>query len=464
MPEASKTLFITIPEPLIARNIFYTDFWPRFLERMRGWRVIVLTPPERATVYAHRLAHDNVEFVGVETKESGRWARILNTIALSSINTHTNLWERRRAFDRGTSSRIAFWLKSLHARTLGNIALYKHLLRWLLLTIAPHKNLVALFDAHKPDAVILSCCIDYDFDVPIGKEARRRKIRLLGMPRSWDNLTSHGLMRVAPDVLFVQNQYLRSMALKHQAIRARTTPIRVFGLPHYDLYKHAAEFVLPKDEFFARAGLDPKKRFVLYGAMGDFLFPSEGAIAPEIDHVIEEAGLGSSVQALFRAHPHFLSPLEGMKQLQHIKPDMVALRVDKDKPQQEFELEQHRWFISSLFWSDLVITSASTFAIDGVALGKPVICVAYDAGKPQPYWYSNARFYDTYTHFEALVATGGVSVARSTAELKENLTALLQDPRENAEGEAKLINTFVAPFDGKSGERLAAFMAEELQR
>ncbi len=459
MPK-SRVLFITLAEVLIARNLFYTDFWPAFLSKCEGWKIVLLVHKEKEEVYRARFASDQVEVVGIRPIGPGRAYKLFHWLMFSGVNTHTNRWERMRAYVRGRASLPNTFFKGFLSTTLGNSNAYKRWLRSMVVRWAkPNTELAQLFDTYAPEVVILTSFINYDLDVHVGVESRRRKIKTLGMPRSWDNFTSHGLTRVIPDELFLQNTYLQQTAVTHQAV-TKETPIHIFGLPHYDIYKRAANIVIPKEELFKKLGLDPQKKLLTYGAMGDYLFPHEGRVAPALDRILKKQ-LGESAQVLFRAHPYFLSPLAAMKELQHVRPDLVALHVDKSKPEHELGEEETQHFVSSLYWSDIVITSASTFAIDGVALGKPVICIAYDLDENPAYWYSNKRFYDSYTHFEALVETGGVTVVRSDAELERAIETLLAKP-EVTEGMQRLLDLFVEPFDGKAGERLALQLSESL--
>ena len=104
-------------------------------------------------------------------------------------------------------------------------------------------------------------------------------------------------------------------------------------------------------------------------------------------------------------------------------------------------------------------------AIDATSLGKPVICIAYDLNIPNiRYWMSAKRFYDKYTHFEDLVSTGGVKVVRNDDELANAINSYTKNKDEDKEGRVKLLETFVNPFDGKSGVRLAEKVSDIINK
>lgn len=120
--------------------------------------------------------------------------------------------------------------------------------------------------------------------------------------------------------------------------------------------------------------------------------------------------------------------------------------------------------IRSLYWSDVVITAASTVAIDGAMLGKPVVCVAFDgATKKASYWESVERFFDCYTHVEALAETKGVRVVRSPQEFVRAVKEYLKTPSLDTKGRER-IREYFAPYIGQSSERLSHLLSEELTR
>ena len=49
----------------------------------------------------------------------------------------------------------------------------------------------------------------------------------------------------------------------------------VVGIPHYDLYLDQS-LRQSREEFCAKLGLDPQKKILVYGAVGEWAFPREG--------------------------------------------------------------------------------------------------------------------------------------------------------------------------------------------
>ena len=109
----------------------------------------------------------------------------------------------------------------------------------------------------------------YDFDIRVGTLAKQRKVFIVGMPRSWDNFTSHGLIRVVPDFLIVENKYLFDLVNTTQNMHLKEDKLFISGLPHYDIYKKTTSPYVSREEFFQKLNIDQNKKLFLYGAIGD---------------------------------------------------------------------------------------------------------------------------------------------------------------------------------------------------
>lgn len=460
-----KTIFITMADPMTVRNIFRTPFWSNFCQSQQNTRIVVLVTPEKKDYYAKTFAQPNVVFESVTPEWTTRLSRVLGTIARSSVNSHTNLWSKMRSYLRGESSLFATTAKRLFTALIGNSDGFKALLRKAFLRLLPNAEVRRLFESYKPDMVISTYIVSFTFDIPISIEAKRRGIRVVGMTRSWDSLSSHGMLRIIPDLLVTQNVFLKNMALQYQGFSKTKTPIEIIGLPHYDAYIDPTPLIEPREEFFRKIGLDPNKKLLLYGAMGDFLFPNEGRVAFVLEDLIKNNLISHDVQVLYRAHPKFQSPLEKMRTLSHVLPDRGATYHTKNMSSFEMEANDEKRLINSIYHADIVITAGSTFAIDAAALDKPIICIGFDEKKDGvPYWESVERFYDSYTHFEALLETQGVQISRSPSQLAQHINEYLSNPSKDRTGRRAIIDLLVAPFDGRSSRRLTELLNREVSK
>lgn len=460
-----KTVFVTIGESFTARNIFKTPFWQLFKQNNPGVKIVLLVLPEKKEHYQKLFGDSRVAICALDPKLSSRSSRIITSLMRSALNSHTNLWSKMRSFTKRESSLLTTCFKRLHTSLLGRSAWYKSFLRYLLLKEKPREALSKLYDIYKPSLLFATSLTQFDFDVPIALEAKRRGIRVLGMVRSWDNLSSHGLLRVVPDLFILQNKFLKTMAWKYQAIDPKKVPIKVVGLPHYDIYKNPQPLLEPREVFFEKLGLDPARKLILYGAMGDFLFPHESEMADLLENLIASGEIKGKVQVIFRAHPKFQSSFERMKDMHYVRPDRKATYLTSELKSVEIEEEDEKHLLNSICHSDIVVAGASTIALDAVILGKPVICVGFDGLTDNvPYWLSVKRFYDTYTHYEAFMETGAAHLAHSSEELVQMINELLENPTPEETTREKAIKLLVAPFDGHASERLENAVSLEVRK
>jgi CDP-glycerol glycerophosphotransferase (TagB/SpsB family) len=327
----------------------------------------------------------------------------------------------------------------------------------------PRTELAEIFEREKPDLVFVTGLTEFDFDVPIACEAKRRGIRLIGMTRSWDNFTSHGLTRVLPDRLVLQDEFLEEMAMRYQLVDPKQIPISIVGTPHYDAYFHQRQALRSREEFFKEMQIDPKKRIILYAAMGDFLFPYENQLADVFEELARTKQVPEDVQFIYRPHPKFQTQVERIRNMQFVSVDEQTAEGTKTV-QQEMEKWELDHLTHLLAYSDVVLNTASTMALEGALFDKPVISIAFNGTeKNAPYWLSAERFFDCYTHFEDAVQTGSLPLAHSPRELAEQINTALAHPEQGKEGRAALVKRFIAPYDGNSGLRLAKLLAEELR-
>ncbi|MEX0931914.1 MAG: CDP-glycerol glycerophosphotransferase family protein [Candidatus Paceibacterota bacterium] len=458
-----STFFVTIGEDIVARNILDTDFASVFFGATVNDRVVLLVQPDKVSFFQEKYKeYSHVSVEGFTRSRATKIESLLMSLARSGLDTHTNLWSKMRSYKRGDSSFFDTYIKRVHTKTLAQFGWYKNLLRKSILKTSSDTNALLLIDKYKPDALLSLSLTNFEFDVPIAKTCKQKKIPIYGCVRSWDNLSSHGLLRVLPDKLFLQNSFLKEMARGVQVI-PESVPIELFGVPHYDALFGFTKPQESRDEFCKRKGLDSAKKILSYGAMGTFLFMHEAELPEVFEGMVSRGDFGPDVQVLYRAHPKFMINDDVADGLQHVVMDTKGKYVNTQEAQSK--KNQNEDLVSILYYSDVVLTGASTIAIDGAVLNRPIVCIAFDGSTPYEqvnYWESVRRFYDLYTHFEELVQQEGVVVAYAQEELGKAVCAYMETPELHAEGRKKIVERFIEPFDGNAGKRLAQLFVERL--
>lgn len=451
MARTPNTVFIVVSKDVIRRNILDTAFWPTLRKENPDTTFVLFTEPGRADYYRERFGGEGVVIEEYERERSRGFASLILFLMRSGIRSKSTTFHRWHAYARKRAGFLPTLGKELLSLLFGRLMGYKQLLRALLATTRAPSTVQRFFDTYQPGLVFVPSLLDADFDVVFGLEARRRKIPVVGMVRSWDNLNHHGLLAFVPDRFIFQNRWLLEAAQTFQGINTKKLKKDVVGLPHYDLYKDPTPFIKNKEEFFESMGLDPAKRLILVG--GAEYYYSEDVLPHRLEEAITQGFIAEPVQILFRPHPASMYTKEEyhLEGLTHVVLDSGSSRSFSDTEA----------FINTLSYADVVINICSTLSIDAAAFGKPSIAIGYEEPKKNiPYWQSVERLND-FDHQARLLKTRGTRVATSFEKLVADINAYLADPSLDAKERETIIEEFAAPFDGKAGERLGRLLTEE---
>ncbi len=452
-----KTILIVISKDIIRRNIIDTDFWPVLKKANPDARFVLAVCAGQEEQYRVGFEQKNIVVVGYAKEPHRGWRRILFFLVRTGIHSRSNIFHRWHAYKRGRVGFFSTIGKSLLSNTLARFSWYKDMIRWLLLHTRGSRAIERILDEYHPNLVFTPSLIDNDVDALIALEAKRRGIRVVGMVRSWDNLNHHGLLAVVPDRFVFQNQWLKEAAGAFQAIDVEKMRTDVIGLPHYDLYKNPAPYLRGRGQFLQGLGLESDKKLIfLAGTEYSYL---EMLLPRRLEEMINSGAIRTPVQVLFRPHPSpkVDSAEYGMESMRHVKIDRAYMERGKRLS------TDTGGFIQLMWYADVVINICSTLSIDAAVFDTPAIALEFDdPERPQRYWKSMPRFNEYFDHQRRLIETGGVRTPRSLEDLARDIDAYLDNPSLDAEGRKKVLEEFVAPFDGKAGERLASILTGEL--
>lgn len=458
----AKTIFITAFSGLSARNILSTSIL-EILGNEPDLRVIVLAPTEKKEMYQRDFAASkkNVVVEGISLKnvamKTFNWRtasdspleKLFFSLFLNASDTDTRrvyrIDERRgRGFYFGA---FFHWVLA----KLSNLKIFRTLLRYLDFRLLPKNHFADYFEKYQP-TLLFATDVFNEHDVNAMREARARRIKIAGMVRSWDNITSHGLNRIISDKLIVTTENIKREAVRYNDVPA--DKIFISGVPHYDRYITGKR--TPREEFFKSLNLDPNKKTVLFAPPSD-LFTENNPIS---QRVIKELGELENVQVIVRLY------LVGGVNLGNLKPIENKLAIDAPPQSRHFvgvnlAPGEDAHLADLLYYSDVVILFASTLAIDAAVFKKPIVLLGFD-GEPRPHWRSLRKYYD-FDHQQYLLKTGGVDLPDNMEELMADVKKYLENPRQNESNREKVVNEFCWKLDGKSGERVANFLLGEIK-
>lgn len=435
----ARTIFITSFFGFVARNILATEFL-KILRRKEDLRIVILTPESKKERHEKEFGGGNVVIEGIKLQTPSLLDRLFTVIFHNLSDTST--WRIHRLInikrDKKYFSAPFYWLLS----KLGYFKPIRVAARWLENHLLAKNRFGELFEKYQPGLVFATDVFEPN-DVDLMRETKRHGILLVGMVRSWDNITSKGLNRVIPDKLVVNAESLKEEAIKYNDIKSEN--ISVVGIPHYDYY--VTEKRISRDELFESLDLDPNKKLVFFAPPAD-LYAGNDPITLKV------------MEALYKIDAQIVirMPLVGEVNLGNFKKEPGKIAIDlpgsaKDFVNADISRAGDKHLADLLYHSDTVVAFASTLAIDAVAFNKPVVFVGFD-GAPRPYWDSLVRYYD-YDHQVSILKTGGVKLAKSPEELENFMSDYLSNPGLDEKGRQKIIAERCWKLDGRSGERLA---------
>lgn len=457
-----KTIFITITRSFITRNILRCGVLD--LLKKRGYKIFVFFPAKEIPQYLRDEFEDGqVTLVPIQVASTrlhrlfGRlnFRYLIFTKSARYCALYFNDNAKTRFFSKKFLKRtkIVPWLRYLYLRIASKSAMIKRLYRFMEQEFFTQKHPIiqSYFDAHNPDVVFSTSFVSY-LDVSFMKEAKRRKVPTVSMPKSWDNITL-GYMQFLPDYFVVPNEPSRDAAVRLQDVPANR--VSIVGISQFDWYARK-DIIKSREEHFKKKGLDPALPLIFFGSEGVWA-AHDHTVAEMIYEWIKNNQLAKPCQLLVRAHytNAYRDVFKNLRNKQGAAVDdyrIVNFMPDRWDPSTEEIID----FINTLYHCDIMINVASTLTLDAACFDKPIInigfgCV-YEGGGKSGKDISGA-LYDS-DHFGWVMETGATKKVDTPDELKAQINRYLLNPRLEAHEREMLLNRICYRVDGKSSERL----------
>ena len=454
-----KTIFMTIYDGAIAKNLLRTDFW-KVLKVKNDLRVVLFATPDKAPYYREKFGAKNVFIESLPRDEFNKNIiyRIFTELVLNSIHTNTvKIRQYNRFFiSRGNfPKRLILWVLRRIIWYLGALKIWRNFLRFIYKFFAS-ASFAPYFDKYQPDLVFAPNMVSTE-DSQILLEAKKRNIKTLGMIKSWDNLTSKTFILVRPDKLIVHNPKIKEEAAKYGDFPVEN--IFISGIPQYDFYLRK-DVILPREDFFRNFNLDPQKKLIFFCAPGDIYAPDDEENIDILHRYFKEGKIQHPVNVLISIHPKYNFKTNSFEDKYS---PFVFVRIGTYPKEAlsawEFEDKDIVYLINCLYHSDIVINTASTMTIEACILDRPVISIAFDGRQKKKYWLSTRRYCDL-EHYSNLIKAGGVRLAKNPEELLFSINQYLENPTLNRKGRERIAKEQLYKLDGRSGQRIGNFLLE----
>lgn len=287
----------------------------------------------------------------------------------------------------------------------------------------------------------------------------------LGIPTatflfSWDNLTSQGRINPLYDYYLVWNEAIREQLLSIYPMIHRDQTF-VTGTPQFDFH-FRPEYFWSREKFCSRVGADPARPIVLYSTGMDNHMPHEPLIIEGINQMLREMPQFGNAQLLVRLYPKDRTP-HRFDEVKQRNPDILFPEIPWNPNFYTPQLEDSYLLTNTLRHCAFGINVASTVSLELCMFDKPVINVGYNPPvdiRPKDY-----SLYYNFDHYKPVVASGGVQVAWSEADMKRLLAEAFTDPqKDSAKRRALVTQMFGNTLDGKVSSRVAATLQLLAQR
>jgi hypothetical protein len=456
-------VIVSVPHGAAAGNLLRTGVVTRLLEGDARTRVVMLSPMAGDTEFVREVSHPRVTVEDLPShRPAGLEARLLGLMQagyLDSGATESVRIRRAEALAKGTVRWIR--AKRMMASVMAPSLLRARTRYALSDRLVSHPWAEALFDRLRPSLLVTSSPGLIFAEVPLLRTAARRGVRSMAIDPSWDNFTNKVLPVRRVDRLVVWNDLM-----KHQAIELhgyRDDEIRVAGTPQWDVYfQHGV--TIARDEFCRRIGADPARKIVTLTTTPRELYAHHDHVLRVLHEASSGGALGTPAQVLVRLHPR--DDLTHYAAFRHTpgiileKPFRSTVRAS-DGLAVDVTADSQQHLADTLRHSDVVVNVASTIAIEAAIFDTPVVNVAFD-GETEAEWTKSARRYYRFTHYINVTRHHAVRVARTPAQLVEEVARYLTDPARDREGRRAVVREQCQFTDGRSAERVASCVVEEL--
>jgi|GEM_PF-1027107 len=463
MPNKLKTIFIIITRSFITRNIL--RFGVLDLLKKHGYKVFVFFSADSIPQYLKEELEDSqVKLMAIKT-DSNRLHRLFlkytSNYLIFTKNTvkralYFNSNAKTRFFSKKflTRTKVLPYLRYIYLKIVSKSKILKLLYRYLDFIFFPQINpdIQFYFESYKPDLVFSTSFISR-LDVAFMKEAKRRNVPTVSMPKTWDNIPL-GYMQFLPDYFMVPNEPSRQVAVTKQDVPA--DKVSIVGIPQFDWYART-NIIKSRAEHFKTKGLDPDLPLIFFGSEGIWA-PFDHEVADTIYEWIKNNELKKPCQLLVR--PHFTNAeqdiFKNLRDKEKVAVDnyrITNFMVDKWDPNEKEIID----FVNTLYHCDIMINPASTLTLDAVCFDKPIInigfgCV-YEEGDKNGRDITTSACY-TSDHFSWVMETKGTKKVDTCGALKEQIDRYLLNPQLESREREILRQKLCYYIDGKSSERI----------
>ncbi len=459
----TKIILIPVYNGFVSKNFFPTDIYKKLIYDSRI-KLVVVIPSSKLEFYQKRFQAPNLIFEVLDGIGENWFGEFLSSFSFNLLRTRT-IWFRQRERYLKFGNFPKFMLQRAVNFVFGQFLFPRMVVRWLDRFVPSDAGVLAIIDKYKPD-LLLAPDVAFGIDRVFLRACKRSDIPVIGMVRSWDNLTSKGTIQLLPDKLILYTERMQKQAIKYTGIA--NDDIIITGPPGYD------EFFRPRavtrEEFCRTMGIDPKQRIILFAPFYDRFTGSAVIMLNALLEAIDAGRLPRDLHILVRYRPATPKiPAEQIRKSDHVSFSQpcqyffpIQTKIAMSRKDWEFDEADLQLMINSLYFSEIMINTFSTLTIDAVAYDLPMIGIRYDADPATPKIHSVKYVPDRHDHYRELEDTKGVRLVYNNNELIAAIDAYLKNPALDHEGRERMRKEQIQFYDGKCGKIIADYVKQIL--
>jgi hypothetical protein len=458
----NQTVLVSVPGGVSAGNVLRAGLVDRLLASSRDVEVVIVSPLVKDEAFVREFERQRVRFEDLPPhRPAGLEARLMALIQAGYLGSGVTESVRIRR-EEAVRKKTIRWIrtKRLLTRIVAPSVLRPASRYTLIDRMIRHTWAGGLFDRYRPLLLVAASPGLIFAEVPLLRTAVQRGVRTVVVDASWDNFTNKLIPVRRADRIVVWNDIMKEQAIDLHGYSP--DQIRVSGPPHWDRYFRPGA-VTPRETFLSRIGADPSRRLITLTTSSKELYPHYGRVIRVLMDAIERGAWGPA-QLLVRLHPRDdlarYAEFRGVPHLIVEKPFRTTVKSG-DGLEVDITSDSQQHLADTLRHSDVVVTVASTIAIEASIFDTPVVDVSFDGETPSEFVQS-ARRYFRFTHYANITRQGGAPVAETPEQLIVHVGRYLRDRSLDRDGRRRVVLDQCQFTDGRSSERLADFVVDEL--
>ncbi|MFA6273128.1 MAG: CDP-glycerol glycerophosphotransferase family protein [Candidatus Paceibacterota bacterium] len=453
MSKKIKTIFLTIFEGVEAKNLLRTSVLPTLLADP-AVRIILFTKSEEKVAYYKKEFSDSRLIYEVAPRQPIRgWDAIFAQLKFTLLRTATT--DLKRLLNYKREKNFFRYYGGVFANRLLAWSIVRKIVRWLDFVLVRQDFYAPVFEKYQPDLVFLAHLFD-EPEIALLREAKKQKVKTVGLVNSWDKTTARCIWRLLPDKAIVFNNIVKRELVVHDEVKVEN--IFVSGLPQYDIYWNAKPS--PREEFFNAIGISSDKKLIVYAPIGQAFGGCDFEMIDLLRKLLAEGKFGNDAELFVRFQPNDFFEKSEIEKRPDLKFDYPGRRFGTkrgvDWDMDERDINQ---LVDTLAHASIFISYASSIVIDAAVFGKPVINIGFEISENLRPENKPTQYYQT-DHYKNVLATGAVRLVKNVSELVEWTKKYLAGNFSDRGTRERLIKEQCQFTDGKSGERIGRFILE----